>query len=72
MCSQISALLIILANIVIIPSSQSILQDLQIVTKSMHLFSKLIEIIGSPAYQPPEHVVRDLRKSATKVVSEGT
>lgn len=69
-CTHVSALVVVLANIVVSPTNESSWLDLEIATRSMHLFEQLMEIIRSPVYQPLEHVVRDLHRSASEVVNK--
>lgn len=69
-CSHISALIILLANIIVYPTSDSNWADLQTSITTLGVLEKIFDVVQSPAYSPLRHVVDDLYQSATKVVNE--
>ncbi|KAH6667824.1 fungal-specific transcription factor domain-containing protein, partial [Halenospora varia] len=69
-CAHFSALIILLANILISPAHESIYLDLRTATKSIRWFEQLVDVIQSAAYEPMQRIIIDLYKSATTVVSK--
>lgn len=69
-CAHFSALIVVLANILISPTHPSKFLDLQMAAKSIRLFEQIIDVVRSPLYSPLHRIIEDLYKSATKVVDD--
>jgi hypothetical protein len=69
-CAHFSALIVLLANILLSPAHDSTCLDFQIVTNSIRLFEQIVDVIESPAYEPLQRIIGDLYKSATEIVSK--
>ncbi|RDW72837.1 hypothetical protein BP6252_06744 [Coleophoma cylindrospora] len=69
-CVHFSALIVILANILISPGHESVSLDLQIATTSVRLFEQLLDIVQSTKYEPLQRIIMDLYQSAARVVDE--
>ncbi|RDW87923.1 hypothetical protein BP5796_03617 [Coleophoma crateriformis] len=69
-CVHFSALIVILANILISPRHESVSLDLQTATTSVRLFEQFLDVVQSTKYEPLQRIIMDLYKSATSVVDK--
>ncbi|KAH8889607.1 hypothetical protein GQ53DRAFT_722399 [Thozetella sp. PMI_491] len=67
---HLSALVILLANILISPGQPSAAIDLGVVTESIQFLDRLMDVVQSSSYEPLSRVIKDLYKDASTVVGD--
>ncbi|KAH8647759.1 fungal-specific transcription factor domain-containing protein [Xylariales sp. PMI_506] len=65
---HLSALVILLANMLIFPGHTSASTDLVVVTESIQLFDRLVDVLQSSAYEPLNRVVNHLYNDAKTAI----
>ncbi|KAH8645769.1 fungal-specific transcription factor domain-containing protein [Xylariales sp. PMI_506] len=68
-CAHFSALIILLANILLDPTSASAGPDLEAAAQSAQLFYELFDLVESAAYEAAHRVIKDLHRTAVASVA---